>query len=364
MHLDLRPVSGKPLDLIVADVALLQQHFRQLDALVRLFQLLSTVLWREHPLPERSQRLLQLLLAERLLIRRCIAEIRRDCLTAHAALDHRRGSLLDSGDITRGKNPRDGCRAGLIAGRNVSAARVRHLHAVHLEQLRHRRETNCHADGVDIEMLLRPRDELVFCVNLRDCHAPDTVRPLCLLDRVGEIKRYAASGNLAGMDAVPADPRRGIHQRHNLTARLHQLIGDHQADIAGTQHQNPVARLDMVKVHHRLCGAGADDTRKRPAAEVHHVLGCPCCDQDRVRLVVMNLCSDLDLNLLFPVQTDDGRIEHNLDAFFLRFPQKLLADPETADLRHVLLGAEELMNLLEKLSARTGIFIKDRHRNA
>ena len=116
-----------------------------------------------------------------------------------------------------------------------------------------------------------------------------------------------------------------------------------------------------MQVHHGLCGAGADDARQGPTLEGHHVLGGTGGDDDGVGLVVGDLLALADDDLLVLVEADDRRVEANVDAQARGLLHELLANHEAADLGVVLLGAEELVDLLEELAAGAGVLVEDGH---
>ena len=175
---------------------------------------------------------------------------------------------------------------------------------------------------------------------------------------MGQIEGDAGSGHLGRMDTVAADPGCRIHKCHDLTAALHELEGNHQTHIAGAEHQHPLSRQHAVQVHHGLGSTGTDDTRKGPAREGHHVLRSPRCDNDGISLDVANAVALLHHDFLILIQADDRRIQLHLYAGLIRLCQKLLTDDEASYLCPMLLGAEELVNLLEKLSSRLLVLIE------
>lgn len=95
-------------------------------------------------------------------------------------------------------------------------------------------------------MLFRAGNNLPIRPDLTDCHAGHTVFAFRLYNRVGQIERNAAAGDLRGVHAVAADARRGITQSNDVTACLHELEADDQAYIAGTEHEHALTRQNMM----------------------------------------------------------------------------------------------------------------------
>ena len=161
------------------------------------------------------------------------------------------------------------------------------------------------------------------------------------------------------MHAVATDMRCCIDECHDVAASLLELVADDEADIAGAEHEDTLARLHAMQVHHRLGSAGADDARKRPALERDHVLGCARGDDDCIALVVVDLRALADNDFLVLVEADDRGVKLDLDTELRCLVQELLADHEATDLGAVLLRAEELVDLLEELAARTSVLVED-----
>ena len=145
-------------------------------------------------------------------------------------------------------------------------------------------------------------------IYLGNGHSGHTFLTFCTDDGVGKIERNSGSCNLCRMYAISADSRCRIHQAYNLTAALQKLEGNHQAYVAGTKHQNLLARKHAVQVHHRLGCTGSNDSRKGPAREGNHIFGCACGNQDRVSFVVEDLITLLYDNLFILIQADYGGI--------------------------------------------------------
>ncbi len=74
---------------------------------------------------------------------------------------------------------------------------------------------------------------------------------------------------------------------------------------------------------------------------------------------MVDFLTEADDHLVVLIETDDGGVQDDLDTCLIGFLQELLPDVEAADLCLMLLGAEELVDLLEQLSAGAGILIKD-----
>ena len=160
------------------------------------------------------------------------------------------------------------------------------------------------------------------------------------------------------MDTVAAHARRRVDERDNFAAGLHELERDDESDVARTDHEDALAGFDAVKVHHGLRGAGSDDARKRPTGEIQRVLGGTGRHENRIALDVLDRITETNDDLAIVIESDDGGVEHNGDARLVRLGKQLLADTETADFGAVLLGAEELMDLLEELTARARVLIE------
>ena len=353
--------AREALDLVVCHIAVKQEALRDGDALFGLLNLLAAVLRGEHALAQAIERLLVGGNALFHLVFGDVAKVGGGSKSSDSALDHGRGGFLDARDIACSKDTRNARLAEVVHDRHLAAALpvVHDVAAIHLEELRHRGEADSDADRIDVEMLLGARDELEVRVDLGNRDAGHVVRALGTLDRVGEIERDARAGDLCGMHAVATDMGSCIDERHDVAACLLELVADDEANIAGAEHEDTLARLHAVQVHHRLGSAGADDTRKRPALERDHVLGCARGDDDCIALVVVHFGALADDDLLVLVEADDGRVKLDLDAELCRLIEELLADNEATDLGAVLLRAEELVDLLEKLAARTSVLVED-----
>ena len=207
-------------------------------------------------------------------------------------------------------------------------------------------------------MLFRAGDDFPIRSDLTDCHAGHAVRAFRLYNRVGQIERNAAAGDLRGVHTVAADARCGITQSNDVTARLHELKADDQADVAGAQHEHALTRQNMMQIHHGLCGTGADDARQCPALEVDHVFRSAGCNQNAVAFVVLQLLIDANRDFPIRIQTDNGGIQNDFHAVLLCFREQLFADLKAADFCLVLFRAKKFMNLLKQLTARLCVFIE------
>ena len=69
-------------------------------------------------------------------------------------------------------------------------------------------------------------------------------------------------------------------------------------------------------------------------------------------------------HLLFGEDAHNHAVQLNLHACLSRFGQQVLADGDAAQLRTVLLRAEELMNLFEQLAAWASILVEHHHLKA
>ena len=181
---------------------------------------------------------------------------------------------------------------------------------------------------------------------------------LRLDNRMRQIERHTGACYLCRMYAISANARRCINQRNHITAALHQLEADDQADIARAEHQDFLARLDAMQIHHGLCGACADDARQCPAVEGDHIFRSAGCDDNRICFVMNDLLADAHDDLFILIQSDDRRIQDNPYTSLLCFLQQFLANAIAPDLCVMLLGAKELVNLLEQLSARLCVLVE------
>ncbi len=207
-------------------------------------------------------------------------------------------------------------------------------------------------------MFFRTGDELEVLIDLRDFHTGHVIGSFCLFDRVRKIKRHTAACDFGGVYAVAADVRRRIGHSRHLTAALHQLVGDDESDIAGTEHQDTFAGQDAVQVHQRLGGTGTDDAGQCPAFKGHHVFGGAGGDDNRIAFDVLDGIADPHDELVILIETDDRGAQADLYAGPAGLLQQFLSDPETADTGFMFFGTEKFMNLFEKLSARLFIFVK------
>ncbi len=207
-------------------------------------------------------------------------------------------------------------------------------------------------------MLFRALNELEMAVHLGDGDAGYMVFAFSLLDGVRCVERNARACQLLGVYAVAANARAGINQGNHFATSLQQLVAHHQANVAGAQHQHLVARAHPVQVHEHLGGAGADDAGKRPSLEGDGVFRSARCHDDAVCLVVLGAVLAVNQNLVFGEDAHNHAVQLNVYASFCGFLQQVLADGDAAQLRAVLLRAEELVDLLEQLAARAGVLVE------
>ena len=160
------------------------------------------------------------------------------------------------------------------------------------------------------------------------------------------------------MHAIAAHARCGIDERDHVAASLQQLERHDQANVARADHEHAVARLYAMQVHHGLRGTGADHAGQRPTGKVERVLGRTRGDQDGVTLHVAYDIAHAYHDLAALVQADHRGVEHHVDACRIGLGKQLVTNAETADLGAVLLGTKELVNLLEQLTAGTGVLVK------
>ena len=71
-----------------------------------------------------------------------------------------------------------------------------------------------------------------------------------------------------------------LNQRHDICAALHQLIGNDESHISGTQHENLFPGQYAVVITHGLRCTCAHHARQCPAREADSVLCCACGDDD------------------------------------------------------------------------------------
>ena len=195
-------------------------------------------------------------------------------------------------------------------------------------------------------------------VDLADRHAGHAVVALGCHHGMRQVERHAAAGDLGSMDTVTAHARRGIDERNHVAASLQQLERHHQANVARADHEHAVARFNAVQVHHGLRGAGSDHTRQRPTGKVERVLGRTRGDQDGVALHMAHGIAHAHHDLTALVQTDYRGVEYHVDARRIGLGKQLVANAKTAHLGAMLLGPKELVNLLEQLTAGTGVLVK------
>ena len=349
---------------ILRYITLFEQVHRNRNSLFRFFDQLASVFRGKHALSQAFQRGLLCLNAAVAFFLGQISECVCGGNARDATLDHRRARFLYAGNVARNKNTVHTGFTVFIARGDGAALALDHLAARHFRQLRHRRQTNCQTDRIDIKMLFRTGNRLEFAVDLCNGHAGDAIPAVCFDNRMRQIKRHAAARNLCRMHTIAADARCGIDQRDDLTTRLQQLKADNQTDIAGAEHQNTLARLDAMQVHHRLCRACTDDTGQCPTIKGHHVLRRAGCNNNRIRFVMADTVALLDCHLFVSIQSHDDRIQLNADAKAICLVQQLASDTEAAYLCLVLFRAEKFMNLLEQLSARLCILVKDQNIHA
>ena len=186
-------------------------------------------------------------------------------------------------------------------------------------------------------MLFRPRDGLEFVVHLSDDRPLDLILALCAQDGVPHVKRYAVARNLGCMHAVAAHAGRRVDQRRHLAARLQQLVGYDQADVARAHHQDVLSGLHTVQVHQGLGCARADDAGLGPAVEQHHVFRCAGRDNDVIPGKLLHMVAKPHRNALFRENAEHGRVQLHVHACRFRLLQQHFADAESADLGLMLL---------------------------
>ena len=130
---------------------------------------------------------------------------------------------------------------------------------------------------------------LPFFIELRDHRSGDrftAVRCFCPNDGMSQIKRHTCAADLCGVNAVTADLRRSLHNTDDIRTRLHQLVADDQANIAGPIIKNPLTGQHSVNVDHGLRAAGTHYARKRPALKIDGVFLAARADQDPLGMTV------------------------------------------------------------------------------
>ena len=160
------------------------------------------------------------------------------------------------------------------------------------------------------------------------------------------------------MHAIAAHARCGIDERDHVAASLQQLERHDQANVARADHEHAVARLYAMQVHHGLRGAGTDHAGQRPTGKVERVLGRTRGDQNGVALHMAHDIAHAHHDLAALVQANHRGVEHHVDARRIGLGKQLVANAKTANLGAVLLGAKELVNLLEQLTAGAGVLVK------
>ena len=241
------------------------------------------------------------------------------------------------------------------------------LNTIHLCELCLRAQTRSNADQVDVDGFFRAGNGLPFFIELRDHRSGDrftAVRCFCPDDGMTQIKRHTSAADLCGVDAITTDLRRSLHNTDDVRARLHQLVTDDQADITGADHQNPLAGQHSVNVDHCLRAASAHYAREGPPLKVDGIFLTACADQDplgmdRTDLLLIPDCPD-HRKVVALVQTDDRAAEPDLNTGFRCLLQELLADIHAADACIVRFGTKKFMDLLEQLTAGSGILINQK----
>ena len=355
--------AAEGIHFLIGDEALLQQVLRKRDTLLGFGEHLAAVLRGEHADTQAIERIVMLLTVGSCLFGVDEAQELRSGNSGDTALDHSRACLLDACRVAGNEYARNRCGAVLVAHGDTAAA-LHHLAAGHVKQLRLRGKANGQADRVHIEVLFGALDELEVAVHLGDGNAGYVVFAFGLLDGVRCVERNTGARQLLSMHAVAANAWAGVNQSNHFAAGLQQLVAHHQANVAGAQHQHLVARAHPVQVHEHLGGAGTDDAGKRPPFEGNGVFRSTRCHDDAVRFVVLGAILAVHQHLVFGEDTHYHAAQLNVDARLSSFLQQILANGDAAQLRPVFLGAEELVDLLEQLAARTGVLVEYHHLKA
>ena len=352
--------AGIAVELIVGKVAMAQQVLRDRTALLRGLNLLAAVLGCKHTLAKRVKRGLELVLGLAGVRSIGVAQVFGNRHARDSALDHGGARLFDARDIARDIHAGHACRALLVAHRNIAAALgvVDHLASGHRKQLAHGRQAHGNADRVNVKVLLGAGNDLPMRVDLADRHAGHAVVALGGHHGMRQVERHAAAGHLGRMHAIAAHAWRGIDERDHIAASLQQLERHDQANVARADHEHAIARLYAVQVHHGLCGAGADHAGQRPTGKVERIFGRTRSDQHGVALHMAHDIAHTHHDLAALVQADHRGVEHHVDACRIGLGKQLVANAKTAHLGTMLLGPKELVNLLEQLTAGTGVLVK------
>jgi hypothetical protein len=151
-----------------------------------------------------------------------------------------------------------------------------------------------------------------------------------------------------------------LHHRHDLGSALHELIRRDEAHVPAAQHHDLFTRQHPVHVRQRLRRSRGDDPRQGGTNERGRILAASGGDDDL-------FCFD---DVVFAVSDqahalgEDAvghRVKPHLRTHGVRLPAQLGGYVVSARARVVLRRAEELVYLLEKLSAWTAVLIHQHH---
>jgi len=285
----------------------------------------------------------------------------RRAKAGQTTFDHGRRGLFDSRSVSG--NPDVGLARPHVgvATRHVAAEFRHELHvAARLpEQFRRGREADGKADDVAVDPDGLPFESLV--AHGLDDRTADDVLSQGFDDGVAKQDRHAETTDLRRMNPVTADLRHEFDDSSHVDSRLHELVADDEADVARSDHENPLARRDSVDVHERLDRTRAVDARKVVLREGDETFHGPRGHDDAIRLdpeVVLLSSAEADHSVLLVVTQHRG-VDVDVDALLEAFQllEKELSDLVAPRSRPLVFGTEEFMGLLDELSSQLEVAV-------
>jgi hypothetical protein len=195
--------------------------------------------------------------------RGAVAEAGRGGESRYAPFHHGGGGFFDARGVSGYPDVRvGGAHEGVPTG-YVAAELGDEFHgAVRLpEEFTGGGEAYGETDDVAVHFFGRPHG-FEAVVDFLDEGSFDEVVSEGFRDGVLEKDGNSHAPDFGGVDPVASDFGKGFEDAYDLNSRLHELIADDEADVAGSYHEDFVPRGDSVDVHEGLDGSGSVDSGK------------------------------------------------------------------------------------------------------
>lgn len=158
--------------------------------------------------------------------------------------------------------------------------------------------------------------------------------------------------DLARVHQVASDGGCGLDDGSHRYSGLEQLVAHDESDVAGTQHDHPVARLDTVHIHEGLHSARAIDAGQVVAGKGQRLLGGSGGHDEALRFELQEAPVPFGQDDAVGVVPEHSGAEQHLDAAVLdNLSGQLRSYVDAAGGRELVLATEEHMGLFHQLPA-------------